>query len=99
MLNKAVFVLDAYEEEELYLHVFSVSAPVGEWSDSRSDRFTMKEALPIIHLLGEWVGRIIGLNGKTISLPGIQSRFLGHPVCILLVISAVSYRTACPYMP
>lgn len=98
MLNKAVFVLDAYEEEELYLQVFSVSAPVDEWSDSRSDRFNMKEALPIINLLGEWVGPVIGLNGKPVFLSGIQSRFLGHSMH-RLVISAISYRTACPYMP
>jgi hypothetical protein len=44
------------------IHVFLTLAPVGgEWSASRTGRFTPGERAPNIHFIG-WMGHRVGLN-------------------------------------
>jgi hypothetical protein len=62
--------------------IFLTSAIVGgEWSASRTDRFTPGERAPGIHWIGCWVDRRAGLDAvekrKFLILPGLEPRPLG----------------------
>jgi hypothetical protein len=54
----------------------------GEWSASRSGRFTPGERAPRTYWTGGWVDPRVGLDAveerKILLLPGIEP---GHPVC------------------
>jgi hypothetical protein len=49
--------MKAYGEVDVWVHAFLTLALVGgEWSASRSGRFTPAERTPGIHWMGDWVG-------------------------------------------
>jgi hypothetical protein len=67
------------------VHVFLTSTLVGgEWSASRSGRFTSGERAPSTYWIGGWVGPRTGLDDiekrKFLALPGLELRPLGPPV-------------------
>jgi hypothetical protein len=63
--------------------IFLTSALAGgEWSASRSGRFTSMERTPRTHWLGGWLDPRFGLNDaekkKFLILPGLELRPLGR---------------------
>jgi hypothetical protein len=65
-------------------HIFLTTALVGgEWSASRSGRFTPGERTPGTHWIGGWVGPRAGLDTvekrKLLTLPGLELRLLDRP--------------------
>jgi hypothetical protein len=76
--------MKAYGGVDVYTHVFLTSAVVGgEWSASRSDRFTPAEGALGTHWIRGWVGPRTGLdnmeNLKFLHPPGLELRPLGRP--------------------
>jgi hypothetical protein len=63
---------------DVWIHAFLTSALIGEWSDSRTGRFTLG-----VHWTGGWVGPIAGLDdmetSQFLTLPGLVLRPLGRP--------------------
>jgi hypothetical protein len=55
----------------------------GEWSASRSGRFTAEERAPSTHWIGGWVDPKAGLDdvekGKFLTSPGLELRPLVRP--------------------
>jgi hypothetical protein len=52
--------MKAYWGVEVYLHsFFDIGIDGGEWSASRSDRFTPRERAPGTHWIGGWVGLLV----------------------------------------
>jgi hypothetical protein len=77
--------MNAYEEMEVWSHIFLTSAPAGgERSASRPGRFTPGERAPSTQWIGGWVDSIAGLEDmekrKFLALPGLELRCLGCPV-------------------
>jgi hypothetical protein len=71
--------MKAYEGVDVDIHIFLTSVAVrGEWSASRSGRFT-----PGIHWIGSWVGPKAGVDDvekrKFLTLQGLELRPLGRP--------------------
>jgi hypothetical protein len=67
-------------------HTFLTSAVAGgEWTASRTGRFTTRERAPGTHCIGAWVDPRSGLEDvkkrKFLSLPGLELRPLGRPAC------------------
>jgi hypothetical protein len=61
-------------------HFLDLGLLGGEWSASRSCRFTPGERAPDTHWIGGWVGPRADLNvekSKFLSLPGLELRPLG----------------------
>jgi hypothetical protein len=55
--------MKAYVGVDVYIHIFLTSALVGgEWSASRSGRFTPEESVPGAHWIEGWVGPRAGLD-------------------------------------
>jgi hypothetical protein len=68
-------------------HVFlTLSLVAGEWSASRSGRFTALERTHLTHRIGGWVGPRASLNDmeklKFSTLSGLELQSLGRPVTI-----------------
>jgi len=62
---------------EVYIHVFLTSSlDEGEWSASRSGRFTPGESVPDTHWTGGWVGPRAGLDTAMAK----RNKFLSQPV-------------------
>jgi hypothetical protein len=64
------YTMKAYEEVDVYIHIFLTSALAGgEWSASRPGRFT-----PGAHCIGGWVDSRAGLDNvekkKFLTFPG-----------------------------
>jgi hypothetical protein len=73
-----------YEGVALHIHIFLTSALAGgEWSASRSGRFTRGERAPGNHWIGGWVDPKVGLDEvekrKFLTLPALELRPLGRP--------------------
>jgi hypothetical protein len=69
--------MKAYGKVDVQIHVFLTLALVGgEWSASRSSRFTPEERAPGAHFIGGWVGPRTGLDDmekrKFLLLPGLN---------------------------
>jgi hypothetical protein len=76
--------MKAYSGMDVWIHIFLTSALVGgEWSTSRSGRFTPGERVPGTHWRGGWVDLRAGLDNletrKFLTLPGLELRPLGRP--------------------
>jgi hypothetical protein len=67
--------MKAYEGMDVQTHVFLTSAlGGGEWSASRTCRFTPGERAPGTHWIGGWVGPRAGLDvEKILDLTGTQT--------------------------
>jgi len=66
--------MKAYWGMELQLHTFLTSAlDGGEWSVSRSGRFTPRERAPGTHWIRDWVGSRAGLEA-------VVKRKITHPI-------------------
>jgi hypothetical protein len=69
----------------MYRSIFSLTAALvgGEWSASRTGRFTPGERAPGTHRIGRWVSSRTGLNDmekeKFLPLPGLELQRLGRP--------------------
>jgi hypothetical protein len=69
---------------DVWIHIFLTSAQVGgEWSTSRTGRFTPGERAPSTHWIRGWVDLRAGLDDleerKFLTLPGLELRPLGRP--------------------
>jgi hypothetical protein len=76
--------MKAYEGVDVWIHIFLTSALVGgEWSASRSCRFTPGERAPFTHWIEGWVSTRARLDDvekrKFLTLPGLELRHLGRP--------------------
>jgi hypothetical protein len=76
--------MKAYGRVDVEIHVFLTSALVeGEWSDSRTGRFTPAERAPGTHWIGGWVGPRTGMDDmekrKFLPVPGLERRPLSCP--------------------
>jgi hypothetical protein len=76
--------MKAYGGVDLQILIFLTSAVVrGEWSASRTGRFTPGERAPGTHWIGGCVVPRAGLDNvkkrKFLTLPGLVLRPLGHP--------------------
>jgi hypothetical protein len=76
--------MKTYGGVNVEIHVFLTSALTGgEWSASRTGRFTPRENAPGTHSIGGWVGPRTGLDDvekrKISPLPGLEIRPLGSP--------------------
>jgi hypothetical protein len=74
--------MKAYGGVDVWIHIFLTSAVAGgEWSASRSCRFTPGERSPGTNLIG-WVGPRAGLDDvekrNFSTLPGLELRPLGR---------------------
>jgi hypothetical protein len=68
----------------------------GEWSVSRSFRFTHGETTPFTHFIGGWVNPRVGLDDMT--LLELEPRLLGHQARSLVTIpTKLSRLTYCYY--
>jgi hypothetical protein len=81
---------------DVQIHIFFASALAGgEWSASRSGRFTPGYRTPGTYCIGGWVDPRAGLDDvekrKFLTLPGLKLRPLGRPAC-----SPSLYRIRCP---
>jgi hypothetical protein len=78
--------MKAYKGVDVYIHVFLTSALVGgEWSPSRTSRFTPRERTPSTHLIGGWVGPTTNLDNlekrKFLTLPNSKPKpFVVQPI-------------------
>jgi hypothetical protein len=76
--------MKTYGGVDVYIHVFLTSALIGgEWSASRTDRFTPEERAPVTHWIGGWVDPRTGLDDverrRILPLPGLELRALSRP--------------------
>jgi hypothetical protein len=74
--------MKAYGGVDVYIHILLTSAlDGGEWSVSRSGRFTPGEKAPATHWIGGWVDPRADLDDvekrKFLTLPGLELRSLG----------------------
>jgi hypothetical protein len=69
--------------EWMYRSTFSTALVGGEWSTSRSGRFTPGERAPGTHWTGGWVDLRASLDDleklKFLTPPGLELRLLGRP--------------------
>jgi hypothetical protein len=77
--------MKAYERVNVEIHIFLTSALVeGEWSVSRTGRFT-PGIRALTHCIGGWVDPRAGLDDlgkrKFLTLPGLELQTLGRPAC------------------
>jgi hypothetical protein len=76
--------MKTYEGVNVLIHIFfTPSLFGGEWSDSRSDRFTTGERVPGTHSIAGWMGPRAGLDDvekrKFFTLPEFELRPLCGP--------------------
>jgi hypothetical protein len=69
--------MKVYEGVDVKIPVFLTLALVGgEWSASRSSRFTPGDRYPSTHCIGGWMGPRTGLDDvekrKFLTLPGLE---------------------------
>jgi hypothetical protein len=78
-------------------HFLDLVISGGEWSASRSGRFTPRETAPGTHWIGSWVGPRTGLDDvekrKFPTLPGLELRTLGRQ---LLASRHTNYASPAP---
>jgi hypothetical protein len=91
--------MKAYEGVDVYIHIFLTSALVGEWSTSRSGRFT-----PCTHWIGGWVNPRAGLDdleNKILHLTGTRtstSRSSSPQPVAIRVLTTLSRLPKCRYV-
>jgi hypothetical protein len=73
------YAMKAYGGVDVEIHIFLTSALVGgEWSASRTGRFTSGERAPSIRWIGGWVDPRVGLDDTEkrifLNLPGLELR-------------------------
>jgi hypothetical protein len=90
--------MKAYGGVDVQIHIFFTSAlAVGEWSASRTCRFTPGETVPNNHSIRGWVDPRAGLDGvekrKFLTLPGLELRSFSRPARSRLHYTA-SYHVA-----
>jgi hypothetical protein len=78
--------MKAYEEGDVYIHIFLTLALVGgDWSASRPGRFALVERAPGTHWIGGWMDPRTSLDDvekkKILTLPGLKLWSLGRPAC------------------
>jgi hypothetical protein len=76
--------MKAYGEVDVQIHVFlTLALHGGEWSASRTFRFTPGGRYPGTPWIGGWMGPKTGMNylekRKFLTLPGLEPRPLGRP--------------------
>jgi hypothetical protein len=76
--------MTAYGGMDVYIHIFLTSALArGEWSASRTCRYTLGEKSPGTHWIGGWVDPRASLDDvekrKFLTLPGLELKPLGRP--------------------
>jgi hypothetical protein len=69
---------------DVYIHIFLNSTLAGgEWSASRTGRYTPGKRAPGTHLIGGWLDPRAGQDDmekrKKLTLPGLELRPLGRP--------------------
>jgi hypothetical protein len=68
--------MKTYGGVDVQIHVFLTSVLVGEWSASRTGRFTPRGKSPGTHWIGGWVDHRAGLDDvekrKFLTLPGLE---------------------------
>jgi hypothetical protein len=77
------------------IHSLTSAIDGGEWSDSRSSRFTSRERAPGTHWLGGWVGPRAGLD----TVEKRNSQHPGLKFCLVNYVFAERYEelgSGCP---
>jgi hypothetical protein len=77
--------MKVYGGVDVQIHIFLTSALAGgEWSASRTDRFTQADRAPGTHWIGGWVNPRAGPDDlekrKFLIIEGLELRTLSRPV-------------------
>jgi hypothetical protein len=81
---------------DVYIHVFLTLALDSDWSDTRSERFTLGERAPGTHWIGGWVGLRAGLYSvakvKYLTLPELELQPVGSSYMDSAIPALVNWK-------